>query len=139
MLESGNNKVKIVYQPNDSSIVLTFTPQYNFVTDAAEANVLAKQMLDSIDEQIYWVLDFSRVIFPEKLPVSLDEVIFATNSANAEVWHHRNIGQVVFVADNQILRAVAEGLNSSSFGNLNVKVFAKLDDALVYARSQRLK
>jgi hypothetical protein len=137
MLESGNDKVKFVYRPNDASVVVMFMPSHNFATDAPATNALARQMLDSVDEPIYWILDFTRVIFPEKLSMTLEEGIFATNLANVEVWHHRNIRQVVFVADNEIMRAAAEGLNSPSFGNLNVKVFAKLDDALAYARSHR--
>lgn len=131
----SNDKVSHVYQPNDSSIVATFSENYNFVADAAEATRLAISLLDSLNERICWILDFQHTVFAEGLSISLDEVIVASNAANAGVWHHPNVRQVVFVTDNEILKLIAQGLNSEAFGNLNVQVFSSLDDALGYARS----
>lgn len=68
---------------------------------------------------------------------TLEDVISAANLARRDevsLFHHPKVKIIIAVSTNQLIQASARGLNSASFGNLNLPVFATIDEALAYAR-----
>lgn len=49
------------------------------------------------------------------------------------IWHHAKVKQVLWVTDDETLKAAAKGLATEDFGNLQVAVFETFDHALAVA------
>jgi hypothetical protein len=86
-------------------------------------------MLDAAPEPVYWIVD------ARNSSLKVDEIILgASLVARGEhpLYHHRNIRQVIYVTSSQIMKLAAEGLSADAFGNVNIKLFDDLDQAMEY-------
>jgi hypothetical protein len=132
-----NENTYHIHHPNDASVVVTLAKNYDLMTDKTEANWYAGQLLESLNRRIYWIVDFRNMVFEDNPSVvRLLELTIAFSSANASIWHHPNVRQVIFVTDHDVPKLMAEQLKREDFGYLNVRVCSKLADAFAYARSQ---
>jgi hypothetical protein len=87
--------------------------------------------LDSLDEPVYFINDTSAVDF------DLATVIEGSNLvARGEnpIFHHPNIRSVIYVTQSDLGALAAKGMDSNAFGNVDVKIFRTLDEALAYVR-----
>ena len=103
---------------------------YNIATDIVPSNQQVRALLDQVIEPHYYIIVFGYVLTFEELMDGANRVARGENS----LWHHPNIKQVIMVTDNDMLKLSAEGMQSHTFGNLVVPVFATLEDALAYTR-----
>lgn len=128
-----NESFSIQQLPGEPIIIVSILEKYDFSADPEEANKLILPFLNSLECPVFWIVDF-QPFFGSGKSISLDPLIFASNKS-LEAFRHPNIRQTLFVPNNQLMELVAQGFNSQAFGNLTIKVFATLDDALVFARA----
>lgn len=115
-------------------IVAMLHADFNLEKEAQASSQESIALLDAAPEPVYYISDSSQVKF------STDETIKGTSfAARGEnpVFHHPNIKQVLMViGDNAMQAMTAAGMQTETFGNVNIKTFATLDEALTYARGQ---
>ncbi|HEX3050440.1 MAG TPA: hypothetical protein VHP83_07285 [Aggregatilineaceae bacterium] len=51
------------------------------------------------------------------------------------IFHHPNVGRLIFVTQSELIELGAKTLDSPIYGNLSIPVFPTLDQAMHYARS----
>ncbi len=51
------------------------------------------------------------------------------------IFHHPNVGRLIFVTQSELVELGAKTLDSPIYGNLSIPVFSTLDQAMHYARS----
>lgn len=88
--------------------------------------------IQQIDHPVYYIADLTA------WQPNFNDVVMAANqsarSANA-MLHHPMVREFLVVTDMRLVDLAAKGLNADVFGNVPVKVFQTLDDALAYART----
>ena len=110
---------------NSESLLAAF---YSVIRQHIEGKVF----LESINEPMYWITDLRAVA------ITMNSIMEGSSQgARGEepFWHHPLIIEMLFISDNKVIKVAAKGLNTVSFGNLSVKVFDTLEDALAYCRS----
>jgi hypothetical protein len=103
-------------------------------TDDFEKNRrLFNDLLDSLEEPIYFIYDLSDVKF------ELSDVVVGANrgaGSPAGSLRHPNVKEVIAVTKSKLINLAARGLKSAVFGNVPVSIFETRDEALAYARTQ---
>lgn len=92
------------------------------------------RLLDSLDEPVSYIGDLRA-----GRRWTLDEAIrTATAVARGDrpVFHHPKLREALIVTDQTLVNLGALGLQSDIFGNVPIKVFATIEEAFEYARSQ---
>lgn len=118
--------------PNDPIVISILHEGFNFDTDAAASTEAVLQLLNTVTEPVYFIADTSQVQFS-----MYDTLKGSTMAAQGDnpLFHHPNIKQVLLVVGDSVLQAMtAEGMQADIYGNVNIKSFAKLEDALTFAR-----
>ncbi len=120
--------------PGEPIVVVTLKEGYNVMVDAPESSQAGITVLNSLDEQVFWILDM------RALQLDLDLLIqgAAQTALNPNsIYRHPNIREVLFVFDRitDVVEMAAEGLNSERFGYIKARVFASVEEALAYARA----
>lgn len=90
-----------------------------------------RALLDEAQEPTFYILDISR------LKLSLNDVIVGANTGargETPLWHHPMIKELVTVSADGLVQLAAKGLSSLTFGNLHIRVFGTLDEAVEYCR-----
>lgn len=91
------------------------------------------ELLDSLEEPIYFVFDLSDVKF------DLTDVIVGANRGAGNPTgslRHPKVKEVVAVTKSGLIKLAARGLKSAVFGEVPVSVFETRDQALAYTRDQ---
>lgn len=86
-------------------------------------------ILDAQSEPVYCILDMTQV------SLGLDDVIAGANMAargSKPPFRHPNVREVVFVSSSGLVKLGARGLTSATFGNIAVRVFDTVHEALAY-------
>lgn len=52
------------------------------------------------------------------------------------LFHHPKVKQVLLVVGDIMQELSAKGMQSDTFGNVNIRTFKSVEEALAYARSQ---
>ncbi len=99
--------------------------------------------LPAVFEEVTAILDVANeplilITCAESIRLTLDDIIstasFAAGKSNS-LLHHTNLQEFVFVTGVRVLQMAAAGLGSEAFGNVPIKVFGTIEEALDYARS----
>ena len=117
----------------DNTLISTWYADFNFKTDIKAFIEEIEVILDAQSAPIYLVHEF------QDTKLSLSDIISGASMASrgeASVFHHDMVTQVIFVTQSRTLQLAAKGLNTVSFGNVDVKVFETLDEALDFIRSE---
>ncbi len=125
---------KVEALPGEPIIVTTLSAQSRIMEDMASSGAEVRALLDQAREPSFFIMDMS------EMSVNLDDVILGANrGARGEypLSQHPNLREMLFVSRSSMIKLAIQGLNTVTFGNLNVRVFDSLDDALAYARSQK--
>lgn len=130
-------EVLMTYQhtvlPDEPIVVVSINPDYLIARDMGQSTSDGRALLDSFEERVFWIIDVSQV------KVNVNDVINASNQGtrgDEPLWHHPNIRELILITQNKLVQMAASGLNSLPFGNLEVKVFGLLDEALAYCREK---
>jgi len=130
-----NEKMSIEQVPGEPIIILDLAEDFDFGADMDEGNQVAVQFLNSLPQPIFWVVDF-RALERAGFTPNMDQLLFASSKV-MDVWRHPKVRQVLWVTSSSVLQLAAPGFETEVFGNLSVRTFGTLDEALAYARSQR--
>jgi hypothetical protein len=89
-------------------------------------------LLETQHEPVHLIFDVSVVSF------SFEDILQGggTASKQQQFFHHPKVAQTIIVAGNRLVKLAAQGLNSATFGSLNIKAVDSLNAALSYARTQ---
>jgi hypothetical protein len=120
--------------PNEPIVVDTLTGSSAELlrTQSLGAEMIA--ILNAAPEPLFVIYDVS------KAQLSLDDIILGaarTARGDEPLLRHPKIRQLLAVTSDPTLELVAEGMDSEIFGNIGIRVFKTLDDALAYARAAR--
>lgn len=124
---------KIDVLPGEPIILYTMLEQYTLSQDMPNADTETQAILNGSSEPMFLIVDVTR------LSLSLNDVIQgATQAARGEqpLFHHPNVREVVVVATSGIAKLASKGLNTATFGNVNISVSGTVDEALAYVRSR---
>lgn len=119
--------------PAESTIVLTLHEDFNFKRDLATTTPEAIAMLNGLTRPVFWVVHIRGKLDIEDLLLATKDVSQGPDA----VWRHPMIREVVVVSSDLLVQAAAPGFDTDAFGNLKIQVFADLDQALAYVRSQK--
>ena len=120
--------------PDEPILISTLHADFDFSTEAQSSTEDALALLEKVSEPVYYIADSSKVRF------SFDDTIEGSNMAargDNPLFHHPNVKQVLLVVGDVMQEMSAKGLQSDIFGNVNVKTFASMDEALAHARSEK--
>lgn len=118
---------------NQNTLISTWHEDFNFKT---EINAFIEELtpiLDALPTSVYMVNLFI------DLKLSFNDIMTGASMATrgkTSVFHHANVKQVIFITQDRTLSLAAKGLNSVSFGNVDIKVFKTLDEAMDFIRSE---
>lgn len=89
-------------------------------------------LLDNEPGPLYFIIDMSQY------SLSLEEMLTGTNQTTrgSMAFHnHPNLAGTIIISSSRMVKLAAKGMNTELFGNVHVKVFETMDDALAFARS----
>jgi hypothetical protein len=108
-------------------VMNTLQPGYILAKDWPEGVAEMHRVLDTHPEPLF-IIDDIRAL---KLTVS-DLIVAANNGSRGErpLWRHPNSLGIYFISEDKVIKMAAAGMNSPAFGNMAVKVFRTLEEAL---------
>jgi hypothetical protein len=120
--------------PDEPILILTLSGSSTDLSDPEQSHNQLHSFLDSISEPVFLILDMSNA------QLGLDDLMRGASDAfrgDNPTFKHPNIREVLQVSDDPTLELAAEGMNSAVFGNIKIRLFETLEDALAYARAAR--
>jgi hypothetical protein len=120
--------------PDEPIVVVTIQGGYDVTTEAAQSIKDGIAFLDSLDEPVLYITDFSSAEF------GLTEMILGSNlAARGEnpIFRHPKVREIIYVTQSDLSKLAARGMDSEAFGNLKISVYGTLEEALAYARASR--
>jgi len=102
----------------------------------AEGNKPAFELLDSLDSPVFWIVDLRRANMGLGQLVTSSNIVTRGAEGERALWHHPMIRETILVSTIGMVKLAAKGLSSDVFGNLSIKAFDALEEALDYARSK---
>lgn len=118
--------------PNEPILLQTFNPGFSMIKDGPASIEDATRLLDSLDEPVFFINDMSH-----STP-SFEEVLHGSNmtARQTQLFKHPMIRETIIVTSSSLMTLAVKGMNSATFGNLQMKVTRTLDEALEYTRTQ---
>lgn len=112
------------------AVIVTWHEDFEFVRDARAQSNAMREVLNSQDSPIYYVMDLTTW---NKMPFNelMEATSMAARGKDANFHNANNIATLIVTKDPAV-RISAEGLRSDAFGNANVMVFSSIDDALAH-------
>jgi hypothetical protein len=131
------NETELPYEcrllPDLPVILGTWKSGFKFAEHGKQFSLEVRTLLDAQTSPVYYMLDMSQLE-----EISIDGVILAANQgargANPNLHHPMNCGNI-FVSQAAVIHMTAKGMDSSAFGNVKVRLFATLEEALDYVRT----
>jgi hypothetical protein len=118
--------------PGEPIIISTLHKDFDYATEAEPSAMENMALLNAATEPLYFIADMRAVHF------DLGELIAGADLAaggEQSMLRHPKIKEALFVVTDKIMEIAAEGLATEAFGNIKLKMFDNLKDALAYARS----
>lgn len=126
-----NYKIEVL--PNEPIMLYTMLEQFSMAQDGPQAQDEAREILEQSSQPMFMILDVTG------RSVTLDDVVHgASQSARGKqpILQHPKVRKVILVATSSIVKIATKGLNTATFGNVDISVFGTVDEALTYVRSQ---
>lgn len=122
----------IIDRMDERIVMVTFCADFSAGAEMAQMTTELTQLIDKIGEGVTIINNLVDASF------SLNDVIEAANVARKQevsLFHHPNVRQILGVSSSKLITLSAKGLSHATFGNLNLPMFATVDEALYYARN----
>jgi hypothetical protein len=119
---------------NEPIVIITLPTDYNLAAELPKLMPQYINLLNAATEPVYWVVD------ARNSSLTVEEIILgASLLARGEhpLYHHPNIREVIYVTSSQIMKLAADGMKGDSFGNVNIKMFDDLDQAMDYIHKNK--
>jgi hypothetical protein len=91
------------------------------------------QILNALDHPVFNLVD--AITIRLDLGDILEGVSLAARGDGPSL-HHPNIIETIIVSRDSIIAAAVKGMNTPTFGNLRIKVFSTMEQALAYVDAQ---
>jgi hypothetical protein len=115
-------------------VIVTLPIDYNLAAELPKLMPQYINLLNAATEPVYWVVD------ARNSSLTVEEIILgASLLARGEhpLYHHPNVREVIYVTSSQIMKLAADGMKGDSFGNVNIKMFDDLDQAMDYIHKNK--
>jgi hypothetical protein len=116
-----------------SSVVATISKEFSIQNDLPVFSRTVYDLFNQSNSPLYYIAVLSQ------LPLTFDELVMSTNALVRGEYPfaaHPNFIAMLLVTSDDLLSMAAQGMRSDSFGNVQVEIFARLDDAVSFIRSQ---
>lgn len=120
--------------PDEPIVIVTLSGSSAELIDSEQLRVELRSTLNAASEPVFLITDLS------DSQISFDEILRGSSGAyrgDNPTFKHPNIRQIIEVTNDPTLELVAEGLDSDLFGNVKIRLFKTLKEALAYARATR--
>ncbi len=119
---------------NDLPMILSnWDADFSVGNDLVTYNTELATMLDAETHPVYHIVDMREVKMTFTDVMSAIQIGIKGEQATA---NHRNIKQIVVVTHSRMINMAAKGLNTVSFGNIDMAVFETVEDAIGYVRQK---
>lgn len=112
-------------------IQATWLPEFRIERDAPTHMAEVKALLDNQTEPVFYVLDLTAWN-----RMSFQELMEATSIAKEGNFKHEKNRESLLVTQDITVEQAAKGMDSPAFGNIKLRVFKTIADALGYVRGQ---
>ena len=123
---------EVTFLPQEHVCIVTHYDGWDKPEALAKRAREIRQVLANASEKVFFIMDLS------KTKMTVDGVMRSANQmargSNAP-FHHPMCRGVALVTGEEIARLVARGLRTETFGNLNVDVYASVEEAVQRAAS----
>ncbi len=134
MASKKKSLFEIKVLPDLPAILGTWHDGFKFAEHGEQFSIEASALLDAQTSPVYYILDFSRLENP-----TMDGLVLAANrgarGAKPNLHHAMNRGTLIIIEGSPFSRLAAKGMNSNIFGNVKIRLFESLDEALDYVRA----
>ena len=117
--------------PGKPIIIAALQADFKIANDWEEFISKLMALLDDQPEPVFYISDLRQASF------SFDDLLTGTNLAtrgSSAVLKHPNVRENLVITTSSMLKLAAKGLNSVTFGNIDVKVFDSVEEALAYCQ-----
>lgn len=118
--------------PGEPIVILTLSGSSSELKDREQERAKFVSIIETVSEPVFLILDMSDA------DLSFDEIAEGASGAyrgDNPLFKLLNIRQILQVSTDPALELAAKGMNTEIFGNVEVKQFETLDEALVHART----
>ena len=125
---------KYHFEKLDDEPFLIFTAynSYSMAEDAEESVKVTFDLLNHINEPIYYILDWQDID-----PLNMEDVSVGAMSvalSQNPLFKHPKFLGIGFVTSSEILAMAAKGLDSELYGHIKIEIFDSVDDAVNFFR-----
>ncbi len=124
---------EITFLPDEPICIVTFREGWDAPESIRSRAQDFRRIFETANEPLHLIVDFTHV------KMTLDGMLRSANSfarGPDAVFRHPMRKTLILVSTEKLAQMVARGLQSETFGHLHVHIFATLEEALAYARSQ---
>ena len=128
-----NYKIEVIQ--DEPVVMVTLYKHYSFAVDDPVATDEVRNILNKSNQPMFMLMDVT------DLSLSLDDLIKSANrDARGEqaIYHHPNLSELLVVTHSAMVQLAVKGIATITFGNVNAKAFGTVDEALAYARDQKI-
>ena len=119
---------------NDLPMILSiWDADFSVSNDLITYNTELATLLDAETHPVYHIVDMREVKMTFTDVMSAIQIGVKGEQATA---NHPNIRQIVVVTHSRMINMAAKGLNTMSFGNIDMAVFETVEDAVGYVRQK---
>lgn len=108
-------------------LINTIEAGYSLADDWGEGEEEMRRILDAHPAPLFIIDDV------REMKISFDDLIAGASLGGRgkdPIWRHPNARGIYFISGNKVIELAAKGMNSPAFGNMSVKVFRTVEDAL---------
>jgi hypothetical protein len=110
-------------------LINTIESGYSLANDWSEGEEEMRRILDTHPVPLFIIDDI------REMKISFDDLITGASLGSRgkdPIWQHPNARGMYFISDSKLVAMAAAGLNNPVFGNMLVKVFRTLEEALAH-------
>jgi hypothetical protein len=120
--------------PDEPIVMQTMSPDYQLLVEFPQDHPKLYALLEQLSHPVFWIVDISAVT-----ELSIEDLLKGTElvaTGDKPLYRHRNIREVIYVSDRNMIKMAASGLGHNNLGNIKIQVFDNLEIALKYVREQ---
>ncbi len=118
--------------PDEPILVMTLPADYDVQTEVVNLIRDVELIFNALTEPVFFIVDV------RESKLSLQDLIIGLNTQAKESQRFNSlIRENITVTQNKAMSTVVKGLDTEPFGNVKISIFPTVEDAVVYARSQR--
>lgn len=110
------------------TVIVILNQDFNLQTESSQFRSQVREALDSQSQPIPLIFD------TRTASISARDLLVATESESQDLLRHANIRETIVITNDVLVQMAAKGVNSFSFGFINVRTFKTLEEALAYVQ-----